>query len=256
MSMTNFYGGGNYGGLSDWRKRSPFGGQNFNYGGNGGGYGGNDGNIFSHMANPNTVNFGYNQDPFIMSQSPEYSKPREFKEPNPWLTGGMLGGGLLGMIGSAFGGPSNDNPFEFAKGYANKFGAQADDFMNPNNQFVKSQKSMAQGTGAMMAQQGMNNLNKQFAANGLQGGNMLAKQGQRQMYGQGLDQANQLGNQAYKDSLGMAQNMYQKQLEYNQMFGQGEELKRQAGMGRQSSFGDMFGTIAGQGLGLFSSIFG
>ena len=251
MSMTNFFGGGNYGGLSDWQKRG-FGNYNPTYsGGQGGDY-----NIFSHMSAGPSINWNYQHNPFTMSAEPGYSKPREYKEPNPWLTGAALGGGLLGMIGSAFGGPANDNPFEFAKNYANKFGAQGDDFMNPNNQFIKSQKGMAQGTGAMMAQQGFNNLNKQFASQGLQGSNMLAKQGQKKLYGQGLDQANQLGNQAYKDSLGMAQNMYQKQLEYNQMFGQGEELKRQAGMGRQSSFGDMFGTIAGQGLGWLGSLFG
>jgi len=200
------------------------------------------------------INWNYQGTPINIGAMPEFSKTRDYKEPNPWVTGGMGLLGLTGLAGSLFG--SDDNPFEFARGTANRFGAMGDDFMNPNNNFVKSQKSMAQGTALTGSQQAYTNMNKQFAANGLQGGNMLAKQGQRQMYGQGLDQANQLGNQAYKDSMGMAQNLYQKQLEYNQMFGQGEELKRQAGMGRQSSFGDMFGTIAGQGLGLFSSIFG
>jgi hypothetical protein len=215
---------------------------------------GGSGSIFDPMQYQPPINWNYQGTPINIGAMPEFSKTRDYKEPNPWVTGGMGLLGLTGLAGSLFG--SDDNPFEFARGTANRFGAMGDDFMNPNNNFVKSQKSMAQGTALTGSQQAYTNMNKQFAANGLQGGNMLAKQGQRQMYRQGLDQANQLGNQAYKDSMSMAQNMYQRELDYNQMYGQGEELKRQSRLGRQSSLADAGAGLFGGSLGLFSSMFG
>ena len=59
---------------------------------------GSGGNIFTHMQNPPSINWNYQHNPFTMSAEPGYSKPREYKEPNPWLTGAALGGGLLGMV--------------------------------------------------------------------------------------------------------------------------------------------------------------
>lgn len=227
-------------------------------GGNGSGHVGNPGGLWAPIMAPQQPMTNFNWQQYQMSAQPEYSKLMPYKEPNLWAAGIGSGLGLLGMVGSAFSGASGYNPAAFMKDEAQKFNKMGDEFSQMNNPFVKQARSNATAnafTGSQIANQ---NMNKQFAASGLGGRSSmgLAKQAQGQFYNQGLDQANQQANQAYAQSLNFAKDAYDRGMQYNQAWLEGEKQKRDAQMGRANAFGDIFGQFAGQGLGLLSGIFG